>query len=79
MDFDKAKFLTLSPKSQQKLINELSQIMKETSVADYRPSTPPQQIMETKRALQSPETPHQGGRKKITLCFLQALTISILK
>ena len=71
MDFDKAKFLTLSPKSQQKLINELSQIMKETSVADYRPSIPPQQIMETKQALQSPETPYQGGRKKVTLYFLK--------
>lgn len=65
MDFDKAKFLNLSPKSQQKLIDELSQIMKETSVADNRPSTPPRQMVDMKRALQSPETPHRGGSKKV--------------
>ena len=49
MDFDKVKFLTLSPKSQQKFIEELSQLMKETSVTDDCPSTPPQQKVESKR------------------------------
>lgn len=68
MDFDKAKFLTLSPKSQRTFIDELSQIMKETPVADHHPqcpSTPPQRAMETKRALQSPETPYRGESKKV--------------
>ena len=78
MDFDKAKFLALSPQNQQKTIDDLREMMGQHNIVSSQPQTPPNRI-EVKRELQSPDTPHHGGSKKVIKCNLIILICSFLK
>jgi hypothetical protein len=70
MDWD--KFKDLSPEEQQEILEKSSRLIKERaeSTGCKRPKTPPPSAI--KRELQSPETPHKGGSKKVL--FLSLVT-----
>lgn len=68
---DLAKFHQLSEKQQEEILQDYADLVKAKSCSEKiikreGASTPPAIICDAKRTLNSPETPYNGGPKKVS-------------